>query len=89
MLALVATSALDEASSHLARYGSEYFAEWEVAGQAKLARIRSDGTVVEGPVDVAAHAEQKDDFVTLANGDVGWAWGEGASLRVARVRSCP
>jgi hypothetical protein len=86
---LTSTPDVEESSSHLARYGTDFLAEWEVAGQTRIARIRADGSVVEGPADVAAHIEQKDDFVTFADGDVGWAWGAGQNLQVARVRSCP
>ncbi len=80
----------DETAPHLARYGStQFLASWREGADAKLAVVSAAGAVVEGPVTANVGVAERDDFGRWPSGDVGWAEGAGASLRVSRVRSCP
>lgn len=79
----------DESAPHLARYGtSQLLASWREGADSKLAVLSASGAVLEGPVTASVGLADRDDFSRWPSGDVGWAEGAGASLRVSRVRYC-
>lgn len=79
----------DETAPHLAPYGSSrLLASWQEGSAAKLAVLDAAGAVVEGPVTAAVTVADRDDFGRWPTGDVGWAAGAGASLRVSKLRFC-
>jgi len=88
---------------HLAPYGPDAylvgwiggstFTPWDSFGQATIALINADGSVVIGPENVAAGASPREDYVVLANGDIAWTAYPAEStstwpLAVVRMRVC-
>lgn len=97
---LTSTDGVDEADASIARFAPEgdaaeqYVVGWVEDGTTyRLARIASDGSPLEGPIDVTATAKwgrRDDPFRAHAHGDVVWSWFDGAgdtTLHVARVVS--
>jgi hypothetical protein len=87
---LTDTPSIQESAAKLARYGGDFLAAW-MAGQNYIAAVvDTSGTITDGPSALAAGSfVEYDDFINFANGDVGWAWGEGTALKIARLRHCP
>ncbi|MFO0612821.1 MAG: hypothetical protein U0414_09550 [Polyangiaceae bacterium] len=93
-----------EMTAHIARYGKSYLLAWVAVpgastftplnhnGPTTFAIIDVDGNVLAGPEVVDVGTNFMDDFVVLANGDVGFlTYAPGAlpkPAQVARVRLC-
>lgn len=94
-----------EMTAHIARYGKNYLVSWVAVqgastftpfshfGPTTFAVIDIDGNIVSGPEVVDIGTYFMDDFVSLANGDVGFLTHAAAvsstkPLQVARVRLC-
>jgi hypothetical protein len=53
----------------------EYLVGWNASGTHEVARVAADGTIVEGPVAIAASWGERDDpFRAAGAGVVQWAW---------------
>jgi hypothetical protein len=86
---LTNTPDVQESGAKLARYGTNLLAAWLAGADRVAAVVDTSGNILEGPVALTGVSfNDHDDFVTFANGEVGWAWGEGATLNIARVRLC-
>ena len=81
------TDGYDDANVQAARYGTGFVVAWTgTGGTDRIAHLNATGTIVEGPVDVAAASlGGASDFFVFSNGDVGWVTGSG---QLARLRSC-
>lgn len=87
---LTSTDAIQEHGAKLAAYGANLLAAW-ISGSDYLAAVVSPaGAILEGPVALPGVSfNDSDDFIAFSNGDVGWAWGSGNTLKIARLRLCP
>ncbi|MEO8084607.1 MAG: hypothetical protein ABI780_12360 [Ardenticatenales bacterium] len=88
---LTNTAGVTEDGPHLARYGKNTFlASWTANGSHLIAEIKEDGTILEGPVAIDAPIAPKDDMMTMADGDVAWAyaWDDRKVLKTVRVDAC-
>jgi hypothetical protein len=81
-------NAVDESGAHLAAFEGGLLAGWKEGSVHYLAQLDATGTIVDGPMEIAASFRDKDDFFAFPNGDVGWVWPDGASFTVYRYRSC-
>jgi hypothetical protein len=87
---LTETNAVDEGDSYLASYGDDLLVGWWSGGALQIAVSDEWGGLSQGPVALTAEIGPRDDMVTLANGDVAWAyaWGSMDELKVVRVALC-
>lgn len=87
---LTDTPGITEDAPHLARYGrDEFLASWMATGDHLLAVVDEDGLVKEGPTRIEAAVGARDDFQTMPDGDVAWAYGDnGSNLSLVRVDAC-
>ncbi len=98
---LTTTPAIDEANSSVALWrpagddAEQYVVGWVEPGgnrSYRLARVGASGQILEGPIALAGArwGERDDPFRSHGNGDVVWAWFDGAgatSFHLARLRS--
>ncbi|MDD9936272.1 MAG: hypothetical protein OXT09_21850 [Myxococcales bacterium] len=94
---LTDTPAIDEEDSSIARWqpagddAEQYVMGWVEGPRYVLARVDGSGTLLEGPIDVAATAQwgrRDDPFRQGPNSDVLWTWFEqegSTTLKVARL----
>ena len=77
-----------------AKYGTNILLAWEevtddpsTAFKAMFAIIDADGNIIEAPQQFTnIRFNRGDDFINFANGDVGWAIGNGSQLKVYRLK---
>ena len=88
---LTDTAGTQERAPHLAGYGANLLVAWLDGADHKAALVDPAGTVLLGPEVLPAQVAERDDFVNLANGDVGWAhaWGTMSELKIVRLVYCP
>lgn len=96
---LTHSSDQDEADAAMARWtpdgdsDEQYVVGWQGDGAHHLARVGSDGAILEGPSDVSgtvSWGERDDPFRRHTNGDIVWAWFDDAgsqTLHLARILS--
>jgi hypothetical protein len=99
---LTNTSGVDEADASIARFEpagdatEQYLAGWLDPGGGpayRLTRLDAAGSVIEGPIDIAATAQwgrRDDPFRQHVDGDVVWAWFDApgsTTLNFARVEA--
>ncbi len=88
---LTNTANLTEDAPHLARYGQdEFLASWMVNTNHLIATVDEEGTLLDGPAVIDARIGARDDFQTMPDGDVAWAWAwdDLSELKVVRVDAC-
>lgn len=105
---VVTSSDTAEMTPHLARYGDNYLLSWVAVagattfspynqyGPTKIALVDVTGNILLGPETVDFATSFYDDFITHANGDLGWPVlpampvgpPESDGLEIARMRYC-
>jgi hypothetical protein len=105
---VVSSSDTAEMTPHLARYGDNYLLSWVAVagattfspynqyGPTKMALVDVNGNILLGPETVDFATSFYDDFITHANGDLGWPVlpampvgpPESDGLEIARMRYC-
>lgn len=87
---LTDTPDVEESAPHLARYGRAFVAAWTAGDEHRVAVVGADLEIADGPVAIAPTIAPRDDFVTLPNGDVLWAYsaGDRGTLHIARLEAC-
>lgn len=74
---------------HIAGYGGGLLAAWDAAGSATLQRLDAAGAALRAPESVSGvNLAAAGDMFAYANGDVGWAQRDGATVSLARVGQC-
>jgi len=87
---LTDTRGVDESGPHLAAYDEQFLAGWTSGRSHTIAVVDRDGSIIDGPVEIEATIQDKDDMVTMLDGSVAWAFvdGNASRLKVAQVMSC-
>ncbi len=89
---LRSTPGVSEIQSRLADYGpGRMLVGWKANDELSIAVLdKSNGQLIDGPVQITARIDDFADFVAFPNGDVAWAFspGDSTDLSVVRILAC-